>query len=263
MKNTQKKSFKTNFTKEENLNIIEISLVCLTCFLFVAKFIVTSLLPNLASILSIVIGCVVIFSLLLTKIIEKYKDKLKRKRMQTKVEDYKKQDDILSNALNVIVCAYFAVTIYCTSLNFRIDFEKWNLTSTNIGLYSFIFVIFTFILPTYKKEIKNIESKINEEISNELLNSDDVSAKNKIAFLQSEIYFFKKEFNLLTQNIIVNGILFVLSILAVFTFELAISKILSISSILFCCINVINILFELKRLYNYDLNKNEHNINGV
>ena len=52
---------------------------------------------------------------------------------------------------------------------------------------------------------------------------------------------------------IINSFIFVLSIISTFFSFFERISLLSICSILFCVYNVINILFEVKRLYNFDL----------
>lgn len=52
---------------------------------------------------------------------------------------------------------------------------------------------------------------------------------------------------------IINSFIFVLSIISTFFSFFERVSFLSICSILFCVYNVINILFEVKRLYNFDL----------
>lgn len=68
---------------------------------------------------------------------------------------------------------------------YNINIDENNLCSINIGLYSLIFVVYTFILPTYKKEIKKLEYQIDKKIKRTKSKRD----LKIVSFYQSKIYY--------------------------------------------------------------------------
>ena len=251
MKYTQKTNkLKKFFSLNENLEKLENGVMIAIFFLFVFNIVLSIVFNQYSNIFCIVIGCMVICALLITKFIETKKEQNKRTSKLTKIADYQKKDYLVNIILNLIVCVYFAVILTYAFSQKGWYLDKWNLCSVNIGLYSFIFVVYTFILPTYKKEIKNVEQQIETQLKSR-------SNQKKREFLMSEIYFFKKRFNSLTANIIVNGIMFVVSVLSTLIATNLLVQILLATSILFCSYNVLNLLFEFRRLFNFDLKEYE------
>lgn len=231
------------------LDKLELFLIILIIYLISLHIILTDILTEYNDIISLVIGIVAILSAMATIIIENIKDKRKKARREKTIDDYKANEFIPLTLLIVIVCLYISFIIMVYSDVYGIDLNKWDLTSINIGLYSLIFVVYTFILPTYKKEIKKLEYKIDNKI-----NRNTPSRTLKLtAFYQSEIYYLKLKFNKLTQNFIINSFIFIVSIFTIFFNFYKHVSFISICSILFCVYNVINILFEVKRLYNFNL----------
>ncbi len=153
----------------------------------------------------------------------------------------------------LFVFLYLSFIITGFSKIYNINIDKTNTTSINISLYSLIFVVYTFILPTYKKEIKKLEFNIDKKIKR---------AKSKkdikiVSFYQSEIYYLKIKLNKLTMNIIINSFLFIFAIITNFDFLFQHLAFISLCSIMFSLYNVVNIMFEVKRLYNFDLKNYE------
>ena len=200
-------------------------------------------------IISLVIGIITILSAIATIIIENIKDRRKKSRREKTIDDYKANEFIPLTLLILVVCLYISFIIMVYADAYDTDLNKWDLTSINVGLYSLIFVVYTFILPTYKKEIKKLEYKIDNKINRKITSHN----LKLTAFYQSEIYYLKLKFNKLTQNILINSFIFIVSIFTTFFNFYKYVSFISICSILFCVYNVINILFEVKRLYNFDL----------
>lgn len=231
------------------LDKLELFLIILIIFLISIHIILIDLLRDYNDIISLILGIITVISAISTIIIENIKDKKQKLKREKTIKDYKPNEFVPMTILILLVCIYISFIIMTYANTYNVDINKCDLTSVNIGLYSLIFVVFTFILPTYKKEIKKIEFKIDNKI-NKFRSNQNIK---DTAFYQSEIYYLKIKFNKLTQNIIINSFIFVLSIISTFFSFFERVSFLSICSILFCLYNVINILFEVKRLYNFDL----------
>ena len=237
---------------DDFLNKFEIFLLVLIVSIISFYVVLSKLILKYNTIISIIIGIISLISAILTIIIENTKDKRKKLKQEKTINDYKPNDYVPQTMLILFVFLYLSFIIISFSKMYNINIDKNNLCSINIGLYSLIFVVYTFILPTYKKEIKKLEYRIDKKIKRTKSKRD----LKIVSFYQSEIYYLKIKFNKLTMNIIINSFLFILAIIASIDIFESISFI-SISCIMFCLYNVINIMFEVKRLYNFDLKNYE------
>lgn len=238
---------------DEFLNKFEIFLLILIVSIISFYIVLSKFVLKYNTVITIIIGIFSLLSAVITIIIENVKDKRKEIKQEKTINDYKPNDYIPQTLLILFVFLYLSFIIVSFSKMYSFNLYKSNICSINIGLYSLIFVVYTFILPTYKKEIKKLEFNIDRKIK---------KAKSKrdlkiVSFYQSEIYYLKIKFNKLTMNIIINSFLFLLAIIANFDFLFNQLAFISLSCIMFCLYNVLNIMFEVKRLYNFDLKNYE------
>lgn len=206
-----------------------------------------------------------IISLELTKIIENIKEKRKREKQNLTINDYKQNENYLSVILNLLTCVYLAVVITSYIIDYNLEIDKFDILNINISLSSFIITIYIFLAPLFKSEIKKLETIIDlkiEEAKN--LQCSDLSGHlvKYIKFLQSEGYYLQKKYNNIKENIILNSYLFIFSIILTFISDSTYVFYFLISATIYSVDNILCLMFEFKRILNFNLKKYEEEANN-
>lgn len=238
-------------------------IVIFTSFLF--HIILSAYFYTLSTLLSLIVGLVIVVSLILTKIIENIKERRMREKQNLTINYYKQNENYLGVILNLLTCIYLGVVITYYIVDYKLEIDKFNILNVNISLSSLIITIYIFLAPLFKSEIKKLENLIDskaEEAKNMQDNVTSINLIKYIKFLQSESYYLQKKHNKFKENIILNIYLFIFSIILTFISENLFMLYFSISTTIYLSYNIVSLLFEFRRILSFNLKTYEEEANS-
>lgn len=160
--------------------------------------------------------------------------------------------DMLIFGLGFII----GIVIFSILENQNIDLSI--LTSIYVAIFSLIFVLFLFILPTYKKYIASSRKILTNKYQKIKSHSDYIKLKT----FQGKIYKNNMSFNHLSLSMIIATIVFCITLIMLCVFGNApISYFILFTSIFFDLIFICRLAVLIKRNYNSDLEQLESMIN--
>ena len=154
----------------------------------------------------------------------------------------------------LILCLGFYLGIAVFSILSKNNLELSILVSISVAIFSLIFVLFLFILPTYKKYLSN-SRKI---LTNKYLKVKSDSNFLQLKSFQGKIYKNNMAFNHLSLSMIIATFTFIFTLIILFIFSNAlISYFLLFTSIFFNLVFIGRLAFLIARNYTSDLKELE------